>query len=81
MFGNSLAKLGEWAESAPPCICKRERIVYICTLETCPRYSSQRLYCNLCLKEGNHTHFPLVEAGEFAGGTQKRWTDLHEEVS
>ena len=28
-----------------------------------------------------HQHFPLVEAGEFAGKSQKRWTDLHEEVS
>ena len=50
-----------WLEKAPRCKCKRDKILYICLKEDCALFKDQKYYCQACLVEGKHNHFPLVQ--------------------
>ena len=76
--GSTIARMAQWAESAPLCACTRDKISYICLDKGCPAHSSHRLYCTECLDDGIHKHFQHVKASVFAEGSEKRWTELVE---
>ena len=77
---SSIALLSKWSATAPLCVCKREKIAYICLEKTCQAYKTHRLYCQKCLTEGVHHHFKHTDAGEFASTSEARWTTFKESV-
>ena len=76
----SISQQAAWALTAPDCECKREKVVYICLIKTCPAYNTHRLYCLQCNNDGIHEHFKHTSAIEFAKGSEKRWNAAKEVI-
>jgi len=69
-----------WLEKAPMCTCKRDKILYICLSEDCT-YKEQKHYCQACLVEGKHNHFPLVQLSTQIAIMDGQWSELQERLS
>ena len=69
-----------WLEKAPMCSCSRDKILYICLKEDCS-FRDQKHYCQACLVEGKHNHFPLVQLSTQIAIMDGQWSELQERVN
>jgi len=76
---SSIALLSKWSATAPLCLCKKDKVAYICLEKTYSAYQNHRLYCQERLEENVHSHKP-INAGKFASSSETRWTNFKETV-
>jgi hypothetical protein len=44
----------------------------------CPNHRVTRLYCQNCLEDGNHEHFPLNYIGKMLQQFDAKWSQLRQ---
>ena len=76
-----LEQMALFNEKAPLCNCKNEKVAYICTYKQCENHEKQKLYCQDCLDNGKHQHFPLIKMYKVMQDCDAKWAKLIENAT
>ena len=63
------------------CSCGEEVIVYYCTHTQCVFNLTDPIYCQACLVNGKHPHYPHVMILDYLSEVDKQWAKLKEEFN
>ena len=70
----------DWAKNAPLCKCPdKERVLYFCTVKTCPARQVNPFYCQVCLEESRHDH-GVVKIEKSLADISKKLGELRESI-
>ena len=80
MSADKIEKIENW--KGKPCACGGDqKEVYICLKEDCPMHGERPFFCQLCMENGVHQHFPMKNIPTHISELVTKWKQLAQQYS